>query len=41
VIILEQAEQRGEGFGFLEFLKAGILVTVPNILILWLFLIIF
>jgi len=38
VIILEQAEQRGEGFGFLEFLKAGILVTVPNILILWLFL---
>ena len=40
VIILEQAEQRGEGFGFLEFLKAGILVTVPNILILWLFLII-
>ncbi len=40
VIILEQAEQRGEGFGLLEFLKAGILVTVPNILILWLFLII-
>jgi len=40
VIILEQAEQRGEGFGFLEFLKAGILVTIPNILILWLFLII-
>ena len=38
VIILEQAEQRGEGFGFLEFLKVGILVTVPNILILWLFL---
>src|SRR2546425_3161742 len=38
VIILEQAEQRGEGFGFMEFLKAGILVTIPNVLILWLFL---
>jgi len=38
VIILEEAEHKGEGFGFLEFLKAGILVTIPNILILWLFL---
>jgi len=40
VIILEEAEHLGEGFGFLEFLKAGVLVTIPNILILWFFLVI-
>ena len=38
VIILEEAESRGSGFGFLEFAKVGLLVTVPNILILFFFL---
>ena len=38
VIILEQAESRGSGFSSLEFSKVGLLVTVPNILILYLFL---
>ncbi|HEV2118620.1 MAG TPA: SLC13 family permease [Candidatus Bathyarchaeia archaeon] len=38
VIILEQAESRGSGFGFLEFSKIGLLVTIPNLLILYLFL---
>lgn len=38
VIILEEAESRGSGFGFLEFAKVGLLVTLPNILILFLFL---
>jgi Na+/H+ antiporter NhaD/arsenite permease-like protein len=38
VIILEEAESRGSGFGSLEFSKIGILVTIPNILILYLFL---
>lgn len=38
VIILEQAENRGSGFSSVEFSKIGILVTVPNILILYLFL---
>ncbi len=40
VIILEEAERKDDGFGFLEFLKAGVLVTIPNILILWLFLVV-
>lgn len=35
VIILEEAESRGSGFGFLEFAKIGLLVTIPNILILF------
>ena len=38
VIILEQAENRGSGFSSVEFSKVGILVTIPNILILYLFL---
>ncbi len=38
VIILEEAESRGSGFSTLEFSKIGLLVTIPNILILYLFL---
>ena len=38
VIILEEAENRGSGFSTLEFSKVGLLVTIPNILILYLFL---
>src|SRR6266567_4390535 len=38
VIILEAAENRGSGFSSLEFSKIGLLVTIPNILILYLFL---
>src|SRR5713101_1564558 len=38
VIILEEAESRGSGFGFLEFAKIGFLVTVPCVLILFFFL---
>jgi Na+/H+ antiporter NhaD/arsenite permease-like protein len=38
VIVLEQAESRGSGFGFVEFSKIGLLVTIPNLLILYLFL---
>ncbi len=38
VIILEEAESRGSGFGFLEFAKIGVLLTIPNILILFFFL---
>ena len=38
VIILETAETRGSGFSSLEFSKLGLLVTIPNILILYLFL---
>ncbi len=38
VIILEEAESRRSGFGFLEFSKVGLLVTIPNVLILYLFL---
>ena len=38
VIILEAAESRGSGFSSIEFSKIGLLVTVPNILILYLFL---
>ncbi|HEX4920444.1 MAG TPA: SLC13 family permease, partial [Candidatus Bathyarchaeia archaeon] len=38
VIILETAEQHGSGFGSWEFSKIGLLVTIPNILILYLFL---
>lgn len=38
VIILEQAENRGFGFSSLEFSKVGLLVTIPNVLILYLFL---
>lgn len=37
VIILEESERRGSGFGSLEFTKVGILVTIPNILILYFF----
>src|SRR6266516_1376426 len=37
VIILEAAENRGSGFSSLEFSKIGLLVTIPNILILYLF----
>ncbi|TMI48064.1 citrate transporter [Candidatus Bathyarchaeota archaeon] len=38
VIILEAAESRGSGFSSVEFSKIGLLVTIPNILILYLFL---
>ncbi len=38
VIVLEEAESRGSGFGFVEFSKIGLLVTIPNLLILYLFL---
>ena len=38
VIILEQAESRGFGFSSVEFSKVGLLVTIPNILVLYLFL---
>src|SRR2546422_146278 len=38
VIILEAAENRGSGFSSLEFSKIGLLVTIPNILILYLLL---
>jgi Na+/H+ antiporter NhaD/arsenite permease-like protein len=38
VIILEAAENKGSGFSSLEFSKIGVLVTVPNILILYCFL---
>ncbi len=38
VIILEEAEKRGSGFSSLEFSKVGLLVTIPNILILYSFL---
>jgi Na+/H+ antiporter NhaD/arsenite permease-like protein len=38
VIILETAETRGSGFSSFEFSKVGLLVTIPNILILYLFL---
>ncbi len=38
VIILEEAESRGSGFSSLEFSKIGLLVTIPNILILYVFL---
>jgi Na+/H+ antiporter NhaD/arsenite permease-like protein len=38
VIILEAAESRGSGFNSLEFSKVGLLVTIPNILVLYLFL---
>ncbi len=37
VIILEAAESRGSGFSSIEFSKIGLLVTIPNILILYLF----
>ncbi len=40
VIILEEAESRGAGFGFFEFAKVGLLVTAPIMLILFLFLMI-
>ncbi len=35
VIILEEAESRGSGFGFLEFAKVGFLVTMPGVLSLF------
>src|SRR3989441_1373462 len=35
VIILEQAENRGAGFSFVEFSKIGLPVTIPNFLILY------
>lgn len=38
VIILETAESRGSGFSSIEFTKIGVLVTIPNILILYFFL---
>ena len=38
VIILEAAESRGSGFSSVEFSKIGLLVTIPNILLLYLFL---
>ena len=38
VIVLEEAESRGSGFGWVEFSKIGILLTIPNLVILYLFL---
>jgi Na+/H+ antiporter NhaD/arsenite permease-like protein len=38
IIILETAESRGSGFSSIEFSKIGLLVTIPNILILYLLL---
>lgn len=38
VIVLEEAENRGSRFGFVEFSKIGLLVTIPNLIILYLFL---
>jgi Na+/H+ antiporter NhaD/arsenite permease-like protein len=38
VIVLEQAESHGSGFGFVEFSKIGLLVTIPNLIILYVFL---
>ena len=38
VIVLEEAENRGSGFGWVEFSKVGILLTIPNLVILYLFL---
>ena len=38
VIVLEEAESRGSGFGWIEFSKIGILLTIPNLIILYLFL---
>lgn len=38
VIILEEAERRGSGFSAFEFSKIGLLITIPNILLLYLFL---
>ena len=38
VIILEESERRGSGFSALEFSRVGILVTIPNILLLYFFL---
>ena len=38
VIILETAETTGSGFSSWEFSKVGLLVTIPNILLLYLFL---
>ncbi|OLE74287.1 hypothetical protein AUG19_09225 [archaeon 13_1_20CM_2_54_9] len=35
VIVLEQAESRGAGFSFVEFAKIGLIVTIPNFLILF------
>ncbi len=35
VIVLEQAESRGAGLSFVEFAKVGLIVTVPNFLILY------
>ena len=38
VIVLEEAESRGTGFGWVEFSKIGILLTIPNLIILYFFL---
>lgn len=38
VIIMEAAESRGSGFSSIEFSKVGLWVTIPNILILYIFL---
>jgi Na+/H+ antiporter NhaD/arsenite permease-like protein len=38
VIILDTAESRASGFSSIEFSKVGLLVTIPNILILYFFL---
>ncbi len=35
VIVLEQAESRGAKFSFVEFAKVGLIVTIPNFLILY------
>ncbi len=40
IIILEEAESRGAGFGFFEFAKVGLIVTAPIMIILFLFLMI-
>ncbi len=38
LIVVEQGEKKGFTLGFFEFLKVGILVTVVNVLILYLYL---
>ncbi len=35
MIVLEQAESRGAEFSFVEFAKIGLIVTIPNFLILF------
>ena len=40
VIVLEEAESRSSGFSWVEFSKIGILLSIPNLVILYLFLLV-